>query len=253
MHEANLRRTLAGGVLAVAVFGTLAALTDPRAGHRPALPLVSFWAALLLVHAAGYWYADRVRARIGDARYMALQTLLVFTLGMSGALFPVAVTLYVALTTYAVIIAGRRWGTVPITFGAIVVFAANAILTSNVYRGATAGLLLAAAGVVGHAVAALFRPRDETVTAAPGVPAERSAAPLPAAWDRFGLTPREAELLEALTRGARNSDLAAAFGISERTVKAHLGRVYAKLGVDSRAAAIAMALREKQGAEGPPA
>jgi len=36
-------------------------------------------------------------------------------------------------------------------------------------------------------------------------------------------------------------EIAFALGISERTIKAHLGSIYQKLGVDSRAAAIVTA------------
>ena len=55
------------------------------------------------------------------------------------------------------------------------------------------------------------------------------------------LTEREQEVLEAVARGERSKEIAAHLGISERTVKAHLASIYNKLGVDSRAAAIAVA------------
>jgi len=44
-----------------------------------------------------------------------------------------------------------------------------------------------------------------------------------------------------LARGERSKEIAAQLGITERTVKAHLTSIYNKLGVDSRAAAIAVA------------
>ena len=55
------------------------------------------------------------------------------------------------------------------------------------------------------------------------------------------LTEREGQVLEAVARGERSKEIAARLGISERTVKAHLASIYGKLGVDSRAAAIAVA------------
>ncbi len=55
------------------------------------------------------------------------------------------------------------------------------------------------------------------------------------------LTEREHEVLTAVARGDRSKEIAARLGISERTVKAYLGSIYAKLGVDSRAGAIAAA------------
>ena len=55
------------------------------------------------------------------------------------------------------------------------------------------------------------------------------------------LTDREREVLKAVARGERSKEIAAQMGITERTVKAHLASIYNKLGVDSRAAAIAVA------------
>jgi NarL family two-component system response regulator YdfI len=56
------------------------------------------------------------------------------------------------------------------------------------------------------------------------------------------LTQREQEVLEAIARGERSKEIAAHLGISERTVKTYLSSIYAKLEVDSRAAAAAKAL-----------
>lgn len=58
------------------------------------------------------------------------------------------------------------------------------------------------------------------------------------------LTPRELEVLQAAATGERNKEIALRLGISSRTVKAHLTSVYNKLGVDSRAAAIAIAAQK---------
>jgi NarL family two-component system response regulator YdfI len=57
------------------------------------------------------------------------------------------------------------------------------------------------------------------------------------------LTEREGEVLAAVARGERSKEIATHLGITERTVKAHLANIYNKLGVDSRAAAIAVAAR----------
>jgi NarL family two-component system response regulator YdfI len=57
------------------------------------------------------------------------------------------------------------------------------------------------------------------------------------------LTEREGEVLAAVAHGERSKEIAARLGITERTVKAHLASIYNKLGVDSRAAAIAVAAR----------
>ena len=59
--------------------------------------------------------------------------------------------------------------------------------------------------------------------------------------DGISLTEREQEVLEAVATGETNKGIAFNLGITERTVKAHLKSIYQKLGVDSRAAAIAVA------------
>jgi len=59
-----------------------------------------------------------------------------------------------------------------------------------------------------------------------------------------GLSEREMEVLEAVARGQRSKEIAVRLGITERTVKAHLASIYNKMGVDSRAAAIAIAAQK---------
>jgi DNA-binding CsgD family transcriptional regulator len=56
-----------------------------------------------------------------------------------------------------------------------------------------------------------------------------------------GLTPREAEVLARVAGGASNKDVAAALGISDKTVGRHLGNIFLKIGVTSRTAAAAWA------------
>ncbi|MCW8381828.1 response regulator [Streptomyces justiciae] len=55
------------------------------------------------------------------------------------------------------------------------------------------------------------------------------------------LTDRERDILTQLARGIGNRDIARALFISEATVKTHLRRIYDKLGVDTRAGAVAVA------------
>jgi NarL family two-component system response regulator YdfI len=56
------------------------------------------------------------------------------------------------------------------------------------------------------------------------------------------LTEREREILQGVARGERSKEIAARLGISIRTVGAHLASIYTKLGVDSRASAVALAI-----------
>lgn len=56
------------------------------------------------------------------------------------------------------------------------------------------------------------------------------------------LTERESEIIKEVADGKTSKAIALNFGISERTVKAHLTKIYEKLSVDSRAKAVAKAL-----------
>lgn len=69
-------------------------------------------------------------------------------------------------------------------------------------------------------------------------------APKTVSSESVNLTERELDVLAMVARGERSKEIAIQLGISERTVKAHLASIYGKLGVDSRAAAIAVALEK---------
>jgi DNA-binding NarL/FixJ family response regulator len=56
------------------------------------------------------------------------------------------------------------------------------------------------------------------------------------------LSPREAEVLSLVARGLTNAEIGRALFISETTVKTHLLRVFGKLGVSDRTAAVTTAL-----------
>jgi DNA-binding CsgD family transcriptional regulator len=65
---------------------------------------------------------------------------------------------------------------------------------------------------------------------------------LPSAFSsEFGLTSREGEVLSWLSKGKTNRDIAQILGLSPRTVDKHLEQIYAKLGVENRTAAAAIA------------
>ena len=72
--------------------------------------------------------------------------------------------------------------------------------------------------------------------------AKDSGASLPAEFSsELGLTQREGEVLSWLSKGKTNRDIAQILGLSPRTVDKHLEQIYAKLGVENRTAAAAIA------------
>jgi len=72
--------------------------------------------------------------------------------------------------------------------------------------------------------------------------AKESSTALPAEFSsEFRLTTREGEVLSWLSKGKTNRDIAQILGLSPRTVDKHLEQIYAKLGVENRTAAAAIA------------
>jgi two-component system NarL family response regulator len=73
--------------------------------------------------------------------------------------------------------------------------------------------------------------------------APAAAAKLAEGVTRVQLTPRELATLRLMADGKSNKEIASALGISERTVKTHLGHLFEKLGVTSRTEAVKVATR----------
>jgi two-component system nitrate/nitrite response regulator NarL len=59
------------------------------------------------------------------------------------------------------------------------------------------------------------------------------------------LTPRQTEILAAIAGGGSNRDIGQMFGLSEKTVKAHISAIFRTLGVSSRTQAAATALEAR--------
>jgi DNA-binding NarL/FixJ family response regulator len=95
-----------------------------------------------------------------------------------------------------------------------------------------------------RAAAAGHAPLDPRVARAL-LPDPRGAA---AASPLDGLSAREREVLALVAKGLANKQVGRALGISERTVKAHLGRVFRQIGVADRTSA-ALWAREHLAAE----
>jgi predicted ATPase/DNA-binding CsgD family transcriptional regulator/Tfp pilus assembly protein PilF len=71
---------------------------------------------------------------------------------------------------------------------------------------------------------------------------ETAQAGMDRATRQLGITPRELEVLRLLREGLTNREIGARLFISPRTAQTHVQHVYAKLGVESRAAAAAYAV-----------
>jgi DNA-binding NarL/FixJ family response regulator len=80
------------------------------------------------------------------------------------------------------------------------------------------------------------------MTLAPSVAATLVRRTTPGA---LTVTEREVEVLELLSRGLGNKEMARELFVSEATVKSHLSHIYTKLGVDTRAGAVAAAIERR--------
>jgi DNA-binding NarL/FixJ family response regulator len=59
----------------------------------------------------------------------------------------------------------------------------------------------------------------------------------------YGLSPREMEVMQLLSEGNTNKEIAKALWISEQTVKTHVAHIFDKLGTSDRTETVATALR----------
>ncbi|MFZ1993434.1 MAG: LuxR C-terminal-related transcriptional regulator, partial [Solirubrobacteraceae bacterium] len=82
-----------------------------------------------------------------------------------------------------------------------------------------------------------------TATPAPPVNGDGNGRAAEAAEDPFGLTPRERQVLALLAEGATNRQIGAALYMAEKTASVHVSRILAKLGVQGRTQAAAVAHR----------
>ena len=93
-----------------------------------------------------------------------------------------------------------------------------------------------AAAVEAAAAGLVVLPPDALAEAMPGMAARAIAPPEP-------LSAREAQILALLAEGLVNKQIAARLGISRHTVKTHMAALFHKLGVSTRAEAVAAGAR----------
>jgi DNA-binding NarL/FixJ family response regulator len=99
--------------------------------------------------------------------------------------------------------------------------------------------IIAAVEAAGAGLVILHPTSVETLLAM--VPTSSRVAPGPGTET---LTPREIEVLAMLAEGEGNKQIARHLGISEHTVKFHVGSILAKLGAASRTEAVTMGVRQ---------
>lgn len=107
-------------------------------------------------------------------------------------------------------------------------------------REATAAEIVAAVEAAAAGLVVLHPDTAEAVLASLSVAPTTAAADTPA----HSLTPREIEVLSMLAEGLGNKTVARRLGISEHTVKFHVGSIFSKLNVSSRTEAVTVGVRQ---------
>ena len=93
----------------------------------------------------------------------------------------------------------------------------------------------------------LARSAFEDLGAVPDVERLEAGREAPQPKSQHGLTPREVEVLGLVAQGMTNREVASALYISEKTVARHVSNIFRKIGVRTRAAATAYALKQGLG------
>jgi DNA-binding CsgD family transcriptional regulator len=79
---------------------------------------------------------------------------------------------------------------------------------------------------------------------APDVRRDEAGGPRQAPGCR-SLSPREAEVMDSISRGMRNADIATLLQVRQKTVKNHVNRIFTKLGARSRVEAVLIWQRDR--------
>ncbi|MFI0723094.1 response regulator [Streptomyces sp. NPDC021224] len=105
-------------------------------------------------------------------------------------------------------------------------------------RVVAAGEALLAPGVTRRLIAEFARLRPAAAPGSPDSPGSPAARP---SSELAALTPRETQVLQLVAQGLSNAELAAQLTVTEETVKTHVSRILAKLGLRDRTQAVVMA------------
>ena len=244
-------RTFAISITALALLNAASAASSPFVSRHPSPLVLGLCIALSLMHAGGYWFGASIRRRVGAVWWTMAQATVAVAIGLSGPLYPFTFALVCVLTAAAVIYCDERWGAAFAAVIGVSTLAAIGLATANTYKATTNALLLVATALVTYTAVLIVRrivaaaqPKASTRAEISGDADQRELGspvqPLLVDVLRDALSARESEVLNLLTAGASNREIADQLSITERTVKAHLGSIYRKLNVRSRTAAVAL-------------
>ena len=216
---------LAAGV--ILVLGTLPSVV----AYRNPMQVVGS-SVLCLLHGGLYALGGRLRHFQQEKFYLSAHLALLVAFGLVAPPLAVATFVYLVFVTQAT----RHlttWSPARLVMVATLLFGAITVWTDNLVRGIAVALMLAVAGAF-----TVARRRARRAAAAR---AEAEDDDEPVAAPGSALTDKELQLLRLAATGATARRIAAKLNTSEHSVETHLLTVYGKLGVEGRAAAVAVA------------
>jgi DNA-binding NarL/FixJ family response regulator len=131
------------------------------------------------------------------------------------------------------------------------------VIRESVEAGAVGYLVNGTFDVADLTAAVLAASRGSGTFTVGALEALRAPAPAPPVPDArraevLGLSVRQGEIMAAIAAGRSNVEIARAFFLSEKTVKNHINRIFATLGVRTRGEAIALWFRVEEPATASP-
>jgi len=247
-------RVLGAAVGTTAVLYLLAALSRPAYERGVSASIALVTASLLAVHACIYVFGGQLEGALRPTTVVGANAGTLVVLAAVSPSVWLNIAVFAAFTTLVIARHSLPYSPNIVRLLAIVVFATSTAVGFGVYRGSAIAFVLSIVFLLGQAVVLTGARNDlsdgtriptvadtERSAIATVEDSAKQASLVEAGPASTPLTGRELDVLRLAAQGMKSADIALSLGITERTVKAHLAAAYRRLGVTSRAAAIARA------------
>lgn len=226
-REIGIACVVALAAAIILILGTLPSVV----AYRNPLQVVGS-SLLCLLHGGLYALGGRLRHFRQEKFYLSAHLVLLTVFGLVAPPLMVATFVYLVFVTQATRHV-TTWSPARLVMVSALLFGAITVWTDNLVRGIAVALMLAGAGAFTEA----RRRARRAAAASAGTDDDDETAAVPGT----ALSDKELQLLRLAAAGATARSIAARLHTSEHSVESHLDTVYRKLGVEGRAAAVAVA------------
>ena len=206
--------------------------------------LVVLSSVVLLAHATLYGGSTAAILKFGSQPFIGVQAATLFAFGTFAPRLGLALALYAVFMVYALRRLGHRvtpWLIIP---GTALLFGLNVALVSGGTRGLWIAIALVIAGIYGQSLFGVpMRDNHRAQIIKDHTTATRSRLRVKSGTPGHSLSEQEIGIIRLVAIGTPERDIAVKLGITERAVLAHLASVYGKLGVETRAGAMTLAVQ----------